>query len=134
MMSEKPLSIGQLAKLAGINVETIRFYQKRGLIQLPPKPEIGYRIYSQEAVSRLIFIQQAKQVGFTLTEIQELLGLDDSCNCKEAKLMAQQKLTLTNEKLNELLRIKETLETYIDNCEQNNPSDKCPILQSLKKN
>jgi MerR family mercuric resistance operon transcriptional regulator len=71
----KLLTIGSLAKLVDIHVETIRFYQKKGLIQQPPKPFQGYRIYSSETVSKLLFIQRAKLVGFTLSEIKTLLTL-----------------------------------------------------------
>jgi len=131
-MKNKPLTIGQLAKLAEVNVETIRFYEKSGLIQQPFKPEQGYRIYPKEILAQLFFIKKAKLIGFTLNEIQDLLALDENNNCHEAKLLAQQKLILVNEKLNELQRIKKTLEMFVKTCEENTSKDKCTIIQSLK--
>lgn len=133
-MPNKRLTIGRLANLASINVETIRFYQKQGLIQEPPKPAQGYRLYSAEILSQLLFIQRAKLVGFTLAEIKKLLTLGEDCNCKEAKQMAEQKLTMVNDKLNDLLYIKNTLETFINDCNNNKKVDKCPIIQSFKNN
>jgi len=79
-MSNKPLTIGRLAKLANINVETTRFYQKQDLIQQPPKPEQGYRVYSDESLIQLLFIQRAKLVGFTLAEVKNLLALGEQGN------------------------------------------------------
>ncbi|MBC8493996.1 MAG: MerR family transcriptional regulator [Candidatus Thioglobus sp.] len=133
-MPNKRLTIGRLANLASINVETIRFYQKQGLIQEPPKPDQGYRLYSVEALSQLMFIQRAKLVGFTLAEIKKLLTLEEDCNCKKAKQMAEQKLTMVNDKLNDLLYMKNTLETFICDCDNNKKVDKCPIIQSFKNN
>ena len=79
-MSAKPLTISHLAKAAGIGVETIRYYQRIGLLDEPPKPASGYRVYNKSVVARLKFIQRAKELGFTLGEIKELLSLDsDAC-------------------------------------------------------
>ncbi|WP_198264546.1 MerR family transcriptional regulator [sulfur-oxidizing endosymbiont of Gigantopelta aegis] len=137
-MSNIALTIGRLAKMASVNVETIRYYQKRGLIQEPVKPDQGYRIYSQAAYEQLLFIQRAKRVGFTLGEIQELLILDEKANCREASLLAQQKLNLVTEKIAELLQIKQTLQHYVSDCEHNakNNRDKdnisCGFIKSFK--
>ncbi len=132
-MTKKPLTIGHLAKLASINVETIRFYQKQGLIQEPEKPIQGYRIYPSETLSQLIFIQRAKLISFTLAEIKKLLALGEDCNCDKTKHMAQQKLMMVNEKLNNLLCIKDNIENYIHHCGANKKVDKCPMIQSFKK-
>jgi MerR family mercuric resistance operon transcriptional regulator len=132
-MSSKHLTIGRLAKLANLNVETIRFYQKRGLIQEPPKPAQGYRIYSEEILAQLLFIQRAKCVGFTLTEIKNLLTLGEQGNCDETKKLAEQKLTLVNDKLTDLTQLKNTLEVFIMDCENRNLIDECPIIQAFKK-
>lgn len=131
-MSNKPLTIGRLAKLANINVETIRFYQKQDLIQQPPKPEQGYRVYSDESLIQLLFIQRAKLVGFTLAEVKNLLALGEQGNCDETKKLAQQKLTLVNGKLTDLVQLKHTLETFIIDCENRNPIEECPIIQAFK--
>jgi MerR family mercuric resistance operon transcriptional regulator len=132
-MSSKHLTIGRLAKLANLNVETIRFYQKRGLIQEPPKPVQGYRIYSDDVLAQLVFIQRAKCVGFTLTEIKNLLTLGEQGNCDETKNIAQQKLTSVNDKLTDLTQLKKTLEAFIMDCENRNLIDECPIIQTFKK-
>ena len=83
-MSEKPLTINTTAKKAGIGVETIRYYQRIGLINKPEKPLSGYRVYSEETVSRLRFIQRAKELGFSLAEVTNLLVLGDG-RCMETK-------------------------------------------------
>jgi len=133
MFKNKHLTIGSLAKLANINVETIRYYQKIKLIDEPPKPLRGYRIYSDDTILQLKFIRQAKLAGFTLSEIRELLSLDINNDCQEARHMAQDKLSTTINKINELNKIKITLEEIIQNCTQNQ-SSKCPILESFIKN
>jgi MerR family mercuric resistance operon transcriptional regulator len=127
-----PLTIGRLAKKANINVETIRFYQKRGLIQEPVKPSQGYRVYSTEILSQLLFIQRAKLIGFTLSEIQNLLALGEHKNCEETKHMAEQKLALVADKINDLSQLKTTLEALIDDCEHNKEINECPIIQSFE--
>lgn len=132
-MREISLTIGKLAKKANINVETIRFYQKRGLIPTPEKPSSGYRTYSNETLSQLLFIQRAKFLGFTLTEIQALLALNDGAHCSETKLLAEQKLNLVKAKLDDLSGIKTALERFISNCSENNESNRCPIIQAFKK-
>ncbi len=132
-ITETTLTIGKLAKKANVNVETIRFYQKRGLIPIHEKPSSGYRIYPSEILSKLLFIKQAKRLGFTLTEIQALLKLDDGAYCSEAKLLAEQKLTLIQAKLDDLLQIKTTLENFIDKCPETNEINSCPLIQALKE-
>jgi len=131
-MTHKQLTIGSLAKLANINVETIRFYQKKGLIQQPSKPEQGYRIYSEDALAQLLFIQQAKLAGFTLAEIKKLLALSDHEDCEETLSLTQQKLTLINHKLADLMALKKTLETLIINCKNHQLVDECPIIKTFK--
>ena len=131
-MNNSHLTIGRVAKLVDVNIETIRFYEKSGLIQQPLKPEQGYRIYSSEIVTQLTFIKRAKLIGFTLKEIKELLKLDETYNCNDAKQIAQQKLILVNEKLSNLQNIKEILQSFVNSCEQNTSLDKCTIIQSLK--
>jgi MerR family mercuric resistance operon transcriptional regulator len=131
-MINKKLTIGYLAKLANINVETIRFYQKKGLIQQPPKPVQGYRIYSENSLAQLLFIQRAKLVGFTLAEIKNLLALGEHKNCEKMLNLTQQKLALINHKLADLTELKKTLETLIINCKNRQPIDECPIITTFK--
>lgn len=131
-MLKTPLTIGRLARQAGVNVETIRYYQKRGLITEPEKPAQGFRIYSTVTLEQLLFIQRGKQIGFTLNEIQSLLTLDENCHCQQAQQMAQHKLQLVNEKIVDLQRIQKILEDFVQDCKNNKPKDKCGIIQSLK--
>ncbi len=132
-MNNLSLTIGQLAKKAQISVETIRFYQQRGLIPTPEKPSKGYRRYANEILAKLLFIKRAKCLGFTLTEIQALLKLDDGAHCSEAKQFAEYKLTLVQAKLDDLLQIKTALEHFIEACPETNEINSCPLIQALKK-
>ena len=99
------LTIGRLAKAAGVNVETIRYYHRRGLVDEPDKPIGGHRRYAPSAVSRLRFIKRAQQLGFTLDEVTQLLQLEDGRSCREARLIAEQKLALIEERITDLTRI-----------------------------
>src|SRR5215469_6068746 len=100
-MSED-LTIGMLAKRGGVNVETIRYYQRRGLLEEPLKPRGGFRRYPQESVKRIHFIKRAQYLGFTLEEIQGLLVLDERKACRETRGMAANKLELIEEKIADL--------------------------------
>lgn len=91
MLSE--LTIGKLAKIANVNIETIRYYQRRGLLDEPPKPLGGHRRYSPEQAKRVSFIKRAQALGFTLEEIGRLLSLDAACDCNQARLLALSKQT-----------------------------------------
>lgn len=132
-MSEKPLTISVTAKKAGIGIETIRYYQRIGLIDEPEKPKSGYRIYSEESVSRLLFIQRAKELGFTLAEISNLLALGDG-RCTETKELAAHKLNQIKSKLHDLQAIASTLEILIQSCgESNSAYQSCPIIRAFTK-
>jgi MerR family mercuric resistance operon transcriptional regulator len=131
-MSEKPLTINVTAKKAGIGVETIRYYQRIGLINKPEKPLAGYRVYSEKTVSRLRFIQRAKELGFSLTEVTNLLALGDG-RCKETKELAAHKLEIIICKINDLQSIASTLEKLIQSCESNPDYQGCPIISALQK-
>ncbi len=124
------LTIGRLAKQAGVNVETIRYYQKRGLIQEPEKPAFGYRYYPIETISRIHFIKRAKNLGFTLQEIGVLLKLGDG-NCLETRELARQKLALIEKRINDLQSISQVLRDLIKSCESQKTSETCPIISAL---
>ena len=100
------LTIGILAKRSGVNVETIRYYQRRHLLQEPSKPSGGYRQYSLGTVKRVRFIKRAQTLGFTLEEISGLLGLDERKACLETREIAAQKLALIEDKISALSRMK----------------------------
>lgn len=132
-MSGKTFTISVVAKNAGIGVETIRYYQRIGLLKEPEKPVSGYRVYSEDAVSRLRFIQRAKELGFSLSEIAALLELGDG-KCMETRELASNKLKIIKNKLIDLQSIASTLENLIQCCEDNQPNHGCPIINAIEKN
>ena len=124
-------TISKLAKEANVGVETVRFYERKGLLEQPIKPIQGYRQYTEQALSRVLFIKRAQYLGFTLAEISSLLILSAS-NCEDVQQLAEQKLAVIEDKLSDLLNLKESLVSLVSDC-KNNPSDKdCPIIQSLQ--
>jgi Hg(II)-responsive transcriptional regulator len=131
-MTEKPATINIIAKKAGVGVETIRYYQRIGLITEPEKPPSGYRIYDEDALSRLFFIQRAKELGFSLAEIASLLSWG-SGSCTETKALAVHKLAIIQSKLHDLQAIANTLETLIQSCEANSVQQGCPIIRAMSK-
>ena len=128
------LTIGQLAKKVNVNVQTIRYYERRGLILDPPRTKSGYRKYSQDSVARIQFIINAKELGFSLTEISELLSLRiDSYNtCDDVKRIAKVKIADIEKKIRSLHKIKRALQKLKRECNQRNPVSKCPILEALE--
>jgi MerR family mercuric resistance operon transcriptional regulator len=124
------LTIGQLANKAGINVETIRYYERRGLIKRPVKPASGYRQYNKQALQKLLFIKRAKNLGFKLDEIGSLLNLSSE-HCGEVKSLAEEKLVHVNNKISDLQGLAEVLGDLVRQC--NNSADRvhCPIIETL---
>ncbi len=131
MGTSQPMTIGGLAKAAGVNVETIRYYQRRGLIPEPGKPAGGHRRYSPAALERVHFIRRAQQLGFTLDEVKGLLDLSTGKNCREVQKMAERKLTVIESRLAELSRIRRRLRQLVAACEANPHRDRCPIIAAL---
>ena len=125
------LTIGILAKRSGVNVETVRYYQRRGLLQEPSKPAGGYRQYSLETVKRVRSIKRAQTLGFTLEEIGGLLELDERKACLETREFAAQKLTLIEEKISDLSRIKKALSRLVRACDVSSVGEPCPIIHLL---
>jgi MerR family mercuric resistance operon transcriptional regulator len=125
------LTIGILAKRSGVNVETVRYYQRRGLLHEPSKPLEGYRNYSLETVKRVRFIKRAQTLGFTLDEIGGLLGLDERKACLETREVAAQKLTLIEEKISDLSRIRKALSRLVRACDASSADEPCPIIHLL---
>ncbi len=129
--SSRKLTIGRLAEQAGVNIETIRYYQRVGLVSEPPKPVQGYRIYPAGAVFRISFIKRAKDLGFTLREITELLSLNDG-DCSEARAMAEQKREMIETRVRDLLRIQEALDTLITACRKSETAcASCALIKTL---
>jgi MerR family mercuric resistance operon transcriptional regulator len=128
------LSIGGLAKAADVNVETIRYYQRRGLLDEPSKPLGGHRRYAASAATRVRFIKRAQQLGFTLEEIRELLLLEDGQNCGEARLLAERKLELIETRIADLTRMRRSLRVLIAECVEGKRPRSCPIIATLSAN
>ena len=124
-------TIGRVAKAAGVNVETIRFYQRRKLLAEPTKPLGGVRRYSGEIVSRVRFIKRAQQLGFTLDEVKNLLALEDGQSCKKTHDLAVTKLVIVEARVADLNRIRRMLKTLIAECETGSGRIACPIISTL---
>ncbi len=130
-MTQKSFTIGALAKKAGVNVETIRFYQRRGLLVQPVKPIKGVRHYSEHDVQRVRFIKQGQKFSFSLDEVSELLSLEDGQHCREAKDIALRKLVLIREHIEGLRTMEAALSKLVENCASNTDSVSCPIIVTL---
>lgn len=128
------MTIGKLAAQADVAIDTVRYYERAGLLPEPPRRESGYREYPPEAVKRLRFIRRAKALGFSLPEISELLSLSaPRADVRKVKAAAQLKLKLLDEKIAELTRVREGLQQLVKHCPGNGNADKCPILNALSE-
>jgi MerR family mercuric resistance operon transcriptional regulator len=133
-MSEQSVSmtIGTMAATAGVNIETIRFYQRKGLVPKPKRSRGAVRRYGLETVARVKFVKAAQRLGFSLVEIGALLKLDDGTHCKEAREMAEEKLTDVRAKLRDLQRIESALKTVVADCSGARGAVTCPLIASLR--
>ena len=127
------LTTGRLAQKAQVNVETVRYYERRGLIPEPPRGNSGYRQYSQDAVARIRFIKRAKELGFSLQEISELLSLrvDPETTCGDVKGRAEAKIADIEGKILALQSMKGALANLVASCSGDGPTSECPILEAL---
>lgn len=130
------MTIGKVAKAASVGIETIRFYEKQGLLEEPRRRMSGYREYDDTVIPRLRFIRRAKQLGFTLGEIKELLALrlDRAASCSRVKQRAEAKITDIESKLKSLRRMKQALLDLSQACDDTAPTSECPILGALDQN
>lgn len=130
----RPLKIGQVAREAGVGVETVRFYEREGLLDQPARRDSGYRQYDDEAVSRLRFIRRAKDLGFTLKEVKELFELsrDPEATPADVRARAEAKVADIEERVRDLLRIQEALRGLVNSCPGHGPLEGCPILRALE--
>lgn len=128
-------TIGQVAKQVGIGVETIRFYERSGLLKEPSRNKSGYREYPVDAVAKLVFIRRAKDLGFTLNEIADLLALrvDADTTCADVKARAETKIAGIEDRIRELQRMKRALKTLAASCHGAGPASECPILEALEE-
>ncbi|MCX8071867.1 MAG: heavy metal-responsive transcriptional regulator [Candidatus Binatia bacterium] len=127
------LKVGEVAKRAGVNLQTIRYYERRGLLTKPPRTAANYRAYPEDTVLRVRFIERAQQLGFTLKELQELLSLRAAprTRCADVRRRAQRKVQDIDEKLRTLQSMRRALVKLIDECAGNAPVSECLILEAL---
>lgn len=130
-----PLTIGELATRAGVNIQTVRYYERRGLMPKPARARSGYRQYRPEAADRLRFIRRAQGLGFSLEEIAELLALRvrHASACATVEARAREKISIVDRKIGELRRMKDTLERLTAACQAREPTGECPILEVLEE-
>ena len=126
-------SIGQLSKRAGVAIDTVRYYERNGLLTPADRLESGYRRYGDAELKRLRFIRRAKVLGFTLADIRELLSLSDERNVAKVKLAAKAKLAEVEQRLAELERIRNGLRTLVAACPGHGRAEACPILNALNE-
>lgn len=131
-MTSRPTTISIVAKKAGVNIETIRYYQRIGLIKEPEKPLSGFRVYPDSAIDRIHFIQRAQVLGFSLAEIKHLLELENG-DCEQTRELAEQKLALINHKIEDLQAIAAVLKKHIRVCKTNKNPQACPLITSLAR-
>lgn len=128
------LKIGEVADRGGVNLETIRYYEREGLLPKPPRLPSGYRMFPESAVSRVRFIKRAQELGFSLAEIKELLSIqiDPNKECADVKRLAKAKVADIEEKIRTLESMKRVLSGLAEACPGCGPSSECPILESIE--
>jgi MerR family mercuric resistance operon transcriptional regulator len=129
------MTISQLARKAGINLETIRYYERRGLIPKPPRNASGHRQYSQEDIARTKFIKRTQALGFSLREILEILSLrmEPGKTCGDMKARVEAKIEDVGQKIDDLRQMREALLKLVSKCTGKGPIGDCPILEILNK-
>lgn len=125
------LTIGALAQAAGVGVETIRFYQRKGLLPEPDRPHGRIRRYGNADAGRLRFIKSAQRLGFSLDEVADLLLLEDGAHCSEARVLAEHKLADVRERIADLKRMEDALADLVNCCAANGGTVACPLIASL---
>ncbi len=131
--SSETFTIGKLAKAAGVNVETIRFYQRRGLLPEPDRIHGNIRKYSAADFARLRFIKSAQYLGFSLDEVAALLRLEDGTHCDEARALAEEKLAGVRAKLVDLHKIEAVLSRLVTDCCTAQATITCPLIAALQR-
>jgi len=134
-MATETLTTGDVAERADVNVQTVRYYERRGLIPEPPRSSGGFRQYSPDHVDRIRFIKRAQELGFTLEEAHELLQLSVTAEADRAdvRAVAQNKIEEVEEKMRALQRIRDTLAELVDACDGHGSTSECPILHALEE-
>lgn len=128
----KPLTIGKLADAAGVSVETIRFYEREGVLPAAQRTASNYRVYDQAAVARLRFVSRAKTLGFSLAEIRTLLQLQDGGDRADVRAIAQQHLDDIDARLADLTAMRGVLADAVARCQGHGPVASCPIVHAIQ--
>jgi MerR family mercuric resistance operon transcriptional regulator len=128
------MTIGELAEAGEVSVETVRYYERRGLVPEPPRTDSGYRDYPPDALARLRFIRRAKEFGFSLSEISELLALrvELGLRCARVKERAERTLERIEAQIDGLTEMRAALRSVVRACEQNRPTGECPVIETLE--
>ena len=127
----RAMTIGELAKAAGVHVETVRYYQRRGLIKEPAKPASGHRRYPEEVLEQLGFIRGAQQLGFSLEEARQLLDISDGRSYGKARVLAEKKLASLETRMREIAAMRRRLRHFIALCAENRGRPGCPLIAGL---
>ena len=128
------MKIGAVAKLSGTGIETIRYYEKQGLLLEPERRPSGYRQFDESTVKRLVYIRQAKELGFTLAEIRELLELSFAhSDCSHIHLRAESKIGDIENKIRNLQQMKRSLQKIVQRCKSSNLSADCPLVHKSER-
>lgn len=132
-MTAEALTIGELGEQANVNIETLRYYERRGLLPPPPRSAANYRLFPPETVHVVRFIKQAQELGFTLKEIEELLSLRaiPEAQCADVKKLAQEKIKDIDTKIATLQALREVLDAMLTECPGKAPIQQCPILETI---
>jgi MerR family mercuric resistance operon transcriptional regulator len=131
MIQKHTLTIGGLAQEAGVNVETVRYYQRVGMLAQPAKPLQGARKYGVGDIKQIRFIKRAQALGFTLSEVAELLALGSASTCRETQDMAESKLESIRARINDLVKMQNTLQQLVARCNATDDATNCPIIDAL---
>jgi MerR family mercuric resistance operon transcriptional regulator len=131
-MNNSRTTISKAAQRAGVGIETIRYYQRRGLIEEPAKPVEGYRLYPEQTIARVRFIKRAQELGFSLKEVKTLVELGDE-KCLETRDLAVLKLELVETKIRDLQSIEHNLRDLIQHCRARKDDEACPIIFSISQ-
>jgi Hg(II)-responsive transcriptional regulator len=134
-MHRMTLTIGDLASRADVNVQTVRYYERRGLVPAPPRTDSGYRQYPPDSVARVQFIKRAQALGFSLREIEELLDLrvHPRHSCAEVRRKAEAKRDEIDRKIRSLRELRTSLDGLIEACDSNTQTKECPIIETLEE-
>ena len=132
-MDRETLRTGEVAARAGVNIQTLRYYERRGLLEEPERRASGYRKYPRDAVQLIRFIKKAQELGFTLTEIEDLLRLrsDQTASCPQVRVAAQAKIEGIEQKIRSLRAMKRALGVLVSSCRSGGSTRECPILDAL---